>query len=115
MAASIVAVQGVVLLILAVLEMASVDADRRSVAFSTAGFFAAYGVVLLAAGWALHRRSGWSRGPVLLTQLIFLGLAWTMREHVAVAIALAICAAIVLAGVLHPDSVEALDRDPTAD
>lgn len=109
-AASVVAVQGVVLAILAVLEAGSVNDGRRSLGLSTAAFFAAYGVVLLVAAWALYRRRGWSRGPVLITQLICLGLAWNLREHVAVAIALVVCAAIVLAGMLHPDTVEALDR-----
>lgn len=109
-AASVVGVQGLVLVILAVLEVGNLDDDRRSLGLSTAAFFAAYGVLLLAAAWALYRRSGWARGPVLITQLICLGLAWNLREHLAVAIALVVCAAIVLAGMLHPDTVEALDR-----
>ncbi|HWJ67749.1 MAG TPA: hypothetical protein VNT31_13825 [Nocardioides sp.] len=113
-AASLVAVQALVLLGLAVVEVASVSAERRSLGLSTAAFFAAYGVVLLGAAWALHRRQGWSRGPVLITQLIALGLAWSMREHGAVAIALVVGAAVVLAGMLHPATIEALDRDPTA-
>lgn len=108
-AASVVAVQGVVLVILAVLELDSVTEDRRSMGLSTAGFFAAYGIVLLAAGWALARRHAWSRGPVLITQLIGLGLAWSLREHVAVAVVIAVCAAIVLAGMLHPATIDALD------
>lgn len=112
-AASLVAVQAVVLLILAVLETANLNDERRSLGLSTTVFFAAYGVVLLAAAWGLHRRATWSRGPVLITQLIMLGLAWNMREHVVVAIALLVCALIVLAGMLHPDTLEALDRDPT--
>lgn len=110
-----VAVQAVVLVVLAVLEFANQDDGRRSLGVSTAAFFAAYGAVLLAAAWGLFRRAGWSRGPVLLTQLIFLGIAWNVREHLAVTIALVICAAIVLAGMLHPDTIEALETDPTAD
>ncbi|KRB72794.1 hypothetical protein ASE01_22395 [Nocardioides sp. Root190] len=109
------AVQAVVLVVLAVLEFANQDDGRRSLGVSTAAFFAAYGAVLLAAAWGLLRRAGWSRGPVLLTQLIFLGIAWNVREHLAVTIALVICAAIVLAGMLHPDTIEALETDPTAD
>ncbi len=112
-AASLVAIQAVVLLILAVLETANLSDERRSLGLSTTVFFAAYGVVLLAAAWGLHRRASWSRGPVLITQLIMLGLAWNLREHVLVALALLVCALIVLAGMLHPDTIEALDRDPT--
>lgn len=113
-AASLATVQAVVLLILAVLESANLDDERRSLGLSTTVFFAAYGVVLLGAAWGLARRAGWARGPVLITQLIMLGLAWNLREHVLVAVVLVVAALIVLAGMLHPDTIEALDRDPTA-
>jgi uncharacterized membrane protein (DUF2068 family) len=110
-AASLVAVQGFVLLALAVAEVADLDPDRRAMGLSTAGFFAGYGALLLVAGWGLWRRTGWSRGPALITQLIFLGLAWNIREHAVAAIAVALVAVVVLAGVLHPDSIEALSGD----
>lgn len=113
-AASVVAVEGIVLVLLAVLEFASVSSDRVGLGVSTAGFLMAYGVVLLAAGWGLFRRSSWSRGPVLITQLIALGIAWNVREQLPVAIGLVLCAGIVLAGLLHPDTIEALESDPTA-
>ncbi len=109
------AVQGFVLVALAAAEVADLDADRRSMGLSTAGFFAAYGVLLLVAAWALWRVKPWSRGPALITQLIFLGLAWNLREHVLVAVVLAVVAAIVLAGVLHPDSIRALSGDEAED
>ncbi len=110
-AASLVAIEGFVLLALAVAEIADLDPDRRAMGLSTAGFFAGYGALLLVAGWGLRRRAGWSRGPALITQLIWLGLAWNIREHVGAAIALAVVAAVVLAGVLHPDSIESLTGD----
>lgn len=113
-AASVVAVEGIVLVLLAILEFASVSSDRVGLGVSTAGFLMAYGVVLLAAGWGLFRRSSWSRGPVLITQLIALGIAWNVREQLPVAIGLVLCAGIVLAGLLHPDTIEALESDPTA-
>ncbi len=109
-AASLVGVQGVVLLLLALAELANISPERRSLGLSTAVFFAAYAVVLVAAGWALWRRLSWARGPVLLTQLIWLGIAFSVREHVGVAIGIALVAAVVLAGVLSPASVAALDR-----
>lgn len=113
-AASLVAVQAVVLLVLAVLETANLVDERRSMGMSVTVFFAAYGAVLVAAAWGLYRRATWARGPVLITQLIMLGLAWNVREQVVVAIALALCAGVVLAGMLHPDTLAVLDRDPTA-
>ena len=114
-AASLVAVQGAVLVLLGILELADVTSGRLGMGLSTAAFFLVYGVVLLLGSWALWQRRTWSRGPVLITQLIFLGMAWSLREHLAVAIGLAVVAAIVLAGMLHPDTIEALDggRQPS--
>ena len=111
-AASVAGVQGLVLVVLAVLEAASIEGDRLGLGASTAIFFGVYGVVLLAAAWGVHRCAGWARGPVLITQLICLGLAWNTRDEPLVAIALVICAAIVLAGMMHPDTVRAMDRLP---
>ncbi|WP_435771237.1 hypothetical protein [Nocardioides sp. SYSU DS0651] len=113
-AASLVAVQGIVLMLLAVLELANVTSGRLAMGLSTAAFFLAYGVVLLLAAWGLWQRRGWSRGPVLITQLILLGMAWTLREHLAVTLALVLVAGIVLAGMLNRDTIEALDADGQA-
>ena len=113
MAASLVAVQGIGLVLLAALELADLSSGRLGLGLSTAGFFAAYGVLLVAAGWALWRGVGWARGPVLISQLIWLGLAWNSRDLLAVAILLAVSAGVVLAGVLHPDSIARLEGRPT--
>jgi len=114
-AASLTAVQGTVLLILAVLELASVSSARLGFGLSTAVFFAAYGAVLVGAALALRRRHGWARGPVLITQLIVLGLAWNLREHVLAAVGLALVALVVVAAVLHPQTIEALEDRPAGD
>jgi uncharacterized membrane protein (DUF2068 family) len=114
-AASLVAVQGFVLVALAVAEIADLDPDRRAMGLSTAGFFAAYGALLLVAGWGLWRRTSWARGPALITQLILLGLAWNIREHAVAAVALVVVALVALAGMLHPDSIEALSGDRAED
>ncbi len=114
-AASLAAVQALVLLILAVLELASVSSERLGFGLSTALFFAAYGVVLVGAALALWRRHGWARGPVLITQLIVLGLAWNLREHVLAALGLAAFALVAVAAVVHPDTVAALEGRPGED
>ena len=98
---------------LAALELAHVSSERLSLGVSTAVFFAAYGAVLVLCAWALSRRHGWARGPVLLTQLIQLGLAWNLRDVTLVAVVLVVGALIVLAGMLHPATIEVLTDDPT--
>ncbi|UMG91948.1 hypothetical protein [Nocardioides sp. TF02-7] len=111
-AASLVGVEGAVLTLLGVAELANVSTERLGLGLSTAAFFTAYGVVLLAAAVGLFRRAGWSRGPTLFTQLVWLGLAWNLREHTLVAVLLAATAVVVLVGLLHRDSIAALSPGP---
>lgn len=107
-AASLVAVEGVVLVALAVAELVNLTSERMSMGVSTGVFFLVYGVALGGCAWALNRQQGWTRGPVLLTQLIQLGLAWNLRDLPLIAGALAVTAAVVLAGMLHPATLRVL-------
>jgi hypothetical protein len=109
-AASLVAVQGFVLLALAVLELVNASSERLALGVSTAVFFLVYGGLLLLCAWALTQQQGWTRGPVLITQLIQLGLAWNLRDLPLVAAALALTAAVVLAGMLHPATLKTLQE-----
>lgn len=108
-AASVAAVQGLGMLLFAVLQVAEVSSERVAVGVSNAVFFGVYGALLVAAAWALWRRTAWARGPVLLTQLICLGLAWGVRDAVLLAVVMAVSALVVLAGLLHPDSMASLN------
>jgi hypothetical protein len=105
-------VQGLLTVIFGVTEALSLDSDRLVMGVTTAVFFLAYGGLLLACAWAMNKVRAWARGPVLLTQLIWLGLAWNFRsgDTLPVAIGLAVTASIVLAGLLHPRSIDALER-----
>jgi cytochrome c biogenesis factor len=112
-AASLVVIQGALLLTFAVLELAHISSERVSLGVSTAVFFVIYGGVLVLCAWALTRQQGWARGPVLLTQLIQIGLAWNLRDTAVVAVVLLVAALIVIVGMLHPATIEALTDDPT--
>ncbi|MGB0101189.1 MAG: hypothetical protein WBP61_12995 [Nocardioides sp.] len=109
-AASLVAVEGLLLLIYAVLELANLSTDRVAVALTTSTFFTVYGGVLLAGAWAITHGRSWARSPIVLAQLIQLGVAWSFRggETTPVAVALALSALVVLVGLLNPVSIEAL-------
>jgi hypothetical protein len=109
-AASLVAVQGFVLVALAMLELVNVSSERLSLGVSAAVFFLVYGGLLLLCAWALTQQQGWTRGPVLITQLIQLGLAWNLRDLPVVAVALALTAAVVIAGMLHPATLKTLQE-----
>ena len=112
-AASLVAVEGLLLVGFAVLELANLDADRVAMGATTSIFFLGYGAALLLCAWALVRRHSWARSPVVLTQLIQLGLAWSFwgGDTTVVAIAIAVVALVVLVGVFHPASLEALSPE----
>jgi hypothetical protein len=113
-AASLVAVEGALLLGYAVLELFSLDSDRLAVGLTTSIFFAVYGAGLLLCAWAVTRGHSWARSPIVLAQLIQLGLAWSFRggDTTVVAVAIAVVAGLVLVGLLHPASLDALADRP---
>lgn len=111
-AAAGTAVQAVLTVIFGVTEAVSLHSGRLVMGLTTGLFFVAYGLGLLLCAWGLYKIRPWARGPVLLAQLIWLGLAWNFRtgSTLSVAIGLVVLAAIVLAGLLHPRSIDALER-----
>ena len=113
-AASLVAVEGVVLVLLAVLELASLNSARLTMGLTTALFFVALGAALVLCALLLVRHVSWARSPAVLAQLLQLGLAWSFRGEPTtwVAVGLAVVAGVVLAGIFHPASIDALaERD----
>ncbi len=114
-AASLAGLEGLVLLLLAALETASVDSERLSLGVSTAIFFALTGAAVLGCAWGLLRLASWARGPLLLAQLIALGLAWNLKDAPLVALVLVGCGLVALAGMLHPDTMRALGTLPEED
>lgn len=109
-AASVVAVEGGILVLLGLVELVSLSTTRLAMGVTTAGFFAVYGGGLLLCAWQLMRRASWARSPIVLAQLIQLGLAWSFRGGGTtwLAAALAVSALVVVGGVLHPRSIDAL-------
>ncbi|MBD8870133.1 hypothetical protein [Nocardioides donggukensis] len=115
-AASLAAIEGLGLLAYAVLEVAATTSSRLAVGLTTSFFFAAYGAVLIGCAWALTRGRSWSRSPVVLAQLIQLGVAWSFRggDTTLIAVALGLVALIVIAGLLHPASIAHLTEEEPA-
>lgn len=108
-AASLTFVQGLLVVVGAVAEAVSITSDRLVLGLTTTVFFAIYGGALLLCARGLQRTRPWARGPVLLAQLVWLGLAWNFRGVWPVSLTLAVTAAIVLVGLLHPRSIEAIE------
>jgi hypothetical protein len=113
-AAGLTLVEGLLTVMYGVGEVVHLASDRLVMGVTTSVFFVAYGAALVLCSWGLNRLRTWARGPVLLAQLIWLGLAWNFRdgETLPLAIGLAVPAVIVLVGMLLPSSVDALEHGP---
>jgi hypothetical protein len=105
-AAALLAVEALIALGYAVLEIGQVRVSRVAVGLGVTILMACFGLLLLvvARGVLLGRR--WSRAPAVATQLILLPIAWSFRGGVTtwVSVVLATLAIAVLVGVLHPRS-----------
>lgn len=104
-------IQAAIAVIIGLLELFNLVASRATMGAVTTIFFVLYGSFLIVAARQLSKLSPWARGPVLLSQLIWLGVAWSFIGGATtwVAVVLALSALAALAGLLHPDSRHALD------
>lgn len=109
-AASLVVVEAVLFVVLAVAELADFESSKAVMGATTALFFLGYGAGLVLCAWALWRLQSWGRAPIVVAQLIQLLVAWSFwgGETTWIAIGAGVVAAVVLAGIFHPQSIEAL-------
>jgi hypothetical protein len=115
-AAAVLALEGLVGLVYAGLEVGQVRMSRAEVGVGVAILMAGFGLLLLLVARGVFRGRRWSRGPAVATQLILLPIAWSFRGGATtwVSVALAALAIAVLVGVLHPQST-AVFVGPPAD
>ena len=110
-AAGVVLAQALVVGGYGIAVIAHVTQKHLAVNLSSGGFLliAAAGLVLAARG--LSRANAWARGPVLIAQLLSLGLAWNFKagDTWPVAVGLAVPAVAVLIALVRPESLAALD------
>jgi len=114
-AAGLVLIEGILTVMFGISEAVQIRSERLVMGVTTAVFFVVYGAALLVCAWGLNRLRTWARGPVLLTQLIWLLLAWSFRDGDTwpIALGLAVPAVIALVGMLVPSSVDALEHGPS--
>jgi peptidoglycan/LPS O-acetylase OafA/YrhL len=117
LAAAVVAVEGLVLAVLGIIEAFTIDPSRWVMGSTTTVFLLLYGVALVFVARGLYRTSTWSRGPAVFAQLIQLGVAWSFWGGTTsvLSVVLAIAAVAVLVAVFQKASMEALADDPTKD
>jgi hypothetical protein len=117
-ALSLAGLEGLLVLAYGVLEAANVHTDRAAMGVTTAVFFVLLGGAVVACAWLVAHGRAAARSPVIVVQVIVLGLAWDLRGGAStwVAVGLALVAAVVLVGLLHPDSIAAFtDGDGARD
>lgn len=116
-AAAVVVVEGLVSFGFGIAEALHTTGERIALGVTTSLFFVAYGAGMVLCAWGLTRLQTWARGPVLLAQLIALGLAWNFRdaETLLVTVGFAVPAVVVLVGMLHPQTLEALEGPAPVD
>jgi hypothetical protein len=115
--AALVALEALALLVLAAAAVVTLHSDRLVLGATNAAFFCAYGVGLAVCARGLSRLRSWSRGPVVLAQLIQLGIAWSFASRATawLSVVLAVPAVLVLAVVLAPSTTTALYGSESAD
>src|SRR3954453_21948068 len=114
-AALVCLAEAAALLVLAVGEGATLSSSRAAVGVTTTIFFAIYAAGLALAARAIAKCHSWARAPLVLTQLIQLGLAWSFfgsgTEWVAALLAAsALFVAVVL---LLPSTTVLLYGEPS--
>lgn len=112
-AAALVLLEALLLVLFGLAELRSLSGARVAMGVTTTLFFVVYGIGLGYCGLLLRRLHSWARAPVVLAQLIQLGVAWSFRGggSTVAAVVLALLALLVLVGIFHPASLRALE-DP---
>ncbi len=110
LAALVCLLEAAALLVMAAVEVASLDSGRLAVGITTSVFFVVYAAGLALAARAIAKASSWARAPIVLAQLIQLGLAWSFHGSGTdwVAILLAVPAIFVVVVLMLPGSTTAL-------
>jgi len=118
-AAAVVALQAAAFLALAVADLTGLVADRIGLGIGIAIVLLVLGIGLLLAAAGLRAGLHGARGPVVVAQLIGLGLAWSLRspdENVGdnrlAGAVIASSAVIVLVCLATPSARRALADDP---
>lgn len=113
MAAGLAALEGLLVLAYGVVLAVDIHSGRVAMGVTTSIFFILLGAALMACAWYLVRGRTWARSPVVVVQVLALGLAWNFLggSTTWVSVVLAVLAVVVLVGLLHPASLQALSGD----
>jgi hypothetical protein len=112
-AGALVLLEAAALVVLSVAELFNLTSERATMGVSTSLFFVVYAVAIGLCAWRMLLLDSWARSPVVLAQLIQLGVAWSFRggDTTWVALLLALASVVALVGTFHPESMRALSPE----
>jgi hypothetical protein len=116
-AAVVVALEGVVLVVVAVVLVVRALGGAHEVSISgygTAGWFVIMGAAVVTAAWALWTGRRWGRGIAVFAQLLLLPVAWYIAvgsRQWSYGVPVALVAAVALALLFSPSAVQWLAQD----
>lgn len=116
-AASLAGVEAIVFVLLGIVEVFFLDGARAVMGSTTAVFFLLYAAGLGVCALALSRLHSWARAPIVVAQLIQILVAWSFRGGATtwLAVLIALVAVLILVGIFHPASLDALAEDAEPD
>lgn len=99
---ALVALEAAAYLVLVVLDVTDMATSRLAIGLGVGILLLGYAGLHLWAAWRLQSFDEHARGPIVVLQLIQLGIAWNLREVASLSLILVVVALAVLALVLHP-------------
>ncbi|MFT4263942.1 MAG: hypothetical protein QM572_11215 [Nocardioides sp.] len=105
----VVLLQAVAFVVLAVWQLIVLESDKVAMSATTSAFYVIAAVTLVACAVGLLRLSSIARSPIVMVELIELGVAWSFRGMWFVAVPLALASVVALVGIFAPASIEALE------
>lgn len=111
-AAVLVALEALAVAVQGVVEIAVLNSARMTMGVTTAVFFLAYAAGLALCAWGLWHIRAWARSPVVVTQILFLFIAWSFKggATTVVAITLAVISTAVLGCLFSRPTLRLLSR-----
>ncbi|HET6561233.1 MAG TPA: hypothetical protein VFG72_05105 [Marmoricola sp.] len=105
--------EGAVLALYGLSLLPSLEGERLAMGVSAVLFFALYGGFLGYCAVQLYRLRSWARPPLVLAQLmqILVGASFWGGSTTVIAIVAVTTAVLAIAGVFHPASLAAVERD----
>ena len=113
-AALLVLAEAGAFVVLTIVQVTAFSADRFNLAWTTTAFFLLYAAFLAWCARGVLVGQSWARSPLVLAQLLQLGVAWSFTQGEAgqgdktVAWVLAAAAIAILIGIFHPRSISYL-------